>query len=86
MPLLARAPATNDHPWSTHGGFIRQVRPDQLLLLLLSLLCRASSTCRVVLTSDVDAISADLRRYLFVLIPTLGDRCVWGVGDCVGRL
>lgn len=26
-PLLARAPATNDHPWSVHGGFIRQVRP-----------------------------------------------------------
>lgn len=26
-PLLARAPATNDHPWSIHGGFIRQVRP-----------------------------------------------------------
>lgn len=27
MPLLVRAPATNDHPWSIHGGFIRQVRP-----------------------------------------------------------
>lgn len=26
MPLLVRAQATNDHPWSIHGGFIRQVR------------------------------------------------------------
>lgn len=26
-PLLARAPATNDYPWSIHGGFTRQVRP-----------------------------------------------------------
>lgn len=47
-PLLARAPATNDHPWSIHGGFIRQVRPTSCRLLLLSLLCRASSTCRVI--------------------------------------
>lgn len=24
-PLSARATATNNHPWSIHGGFIRQV-------------------------------------------------------------
>lgn len=33
MPLLARAPATNDHPWSIHGGFIRQVRPTRRVVV-----------------------------------------------------
>lgn len=30
-PLSARATATNNHPWSTHGGFIRQVQPVFIL-------------------------------------------------------
>lgn len=49
MPLLARAPATNDHPWSIHGGFICQVRPTRrasCCYRCCPLLCRAVSTCR----------------------------------------
>lgn len=36
-------------------------------------------------TSDVDTVSGSFRGYLFVLIANR-DRCVWGVGDCEGRL
>lgn len=58
------------NPWWLHPPGTT----DQLLLLLLSLLCRGSSTCRV----GVDGFDG----YLFVLIATLGDRCVgrgaWG--------
>lgn len=35
MPLLARAPATNDHPWSIHGGFICQVRPTRRAVVVI---------------------------------------------------
>lgn len=58
MPLLVRAPATNDHPWSIHGGFIRQVRPtrrvgvDVIVVLVVAVLC-PSSTCRAV-SIDID--------------------------------
>lgn len=33
-PLLVRAPATNDHPWSIHGGFTRQVRPTPRVVVV----------------------------------------------------
>lgn len=31
-PLSARATATNNHPWSIHGGFIRQVHRVHLFI------------------------------------------------------
>lgn len=37
-PLSARATATNNHPWSIHGGFIRQVH-RVLLFILFRALC-----------------------------------------------
>lgn len=54
MPLLARAPATNDHPWSIHGGFIRQVRPTRrvgvdvivVVVVVVAVLC---PSCRFLL-------------------------------------
>lgn len=47
-PLLARAPATNGHPWSIHGGYIRQVRPTKAVVVVLVVApCHlSSSTCR----------------------------------------
>lgn len=68
MPLLVRAPATNDHPWSIHGGFIRQVRPT-------SCCCYYCRYC-VVVSPPVASASMGFDGYLFVLIATLGDRCV----------
>lgn len=58
-PLLARAPATNDHPWSIHGGFIRQVRPTRrvvvdivviVVVIVIAVPC-LSSICRAI---DID--------------------------------
>lgn len=79
-PLLAKAPATNDHPWSIHGGFIRQVRPTS---------CRCCPRC---CTVHLVHLSRHRDRYIgvvtgevvprvhpFVLIAILGD------GACRGR-
>lgn len=79
-PLLARAPATNDHPWSIHGGFIHQVRPT-------SCCCYYCRYCVVPppIALSISDFDGSFRGYLFVLIANR-DRCVWGVGDCEGRL
>jgi len=60
------------NPWWLHPPGTA----DQLLLLLLSLLYRDSSTCRVIGVGRINVVSGGFRDYLFVLIATLGNRCV----------
>lgn len=84
MPLLARAPATNDHPWSIHGGFICQVRPTRrasCCYRCCPLLCRVRrfhlSRHRKLRPESFDRIS--IRRFAWVclFVLTRDSRGVW---------
>lgn len=81
MPLLARAPATNDHPWSIHGGFIRQVRPTRrvvvdvvVIVVIVAVPCPSSICHAIVIDIDITMPIPLIRGLVCFDHGYLGDR------------
>lgn len=93
MPLLARAPATNDHPWSIHGGFIRQVRPTRrvvvnvvVIVVIVAVPCPSSICHAIDIDIDITMLILLIRGLVCFDHGYLGDRRMRRKGErCEGR-
>lgn len=57
-PLLARATATNNHPWSIHGGCIRQVHGVHMFIVFALFFTDCS-----VMTLSVTCLYFSINKY-----------------------